>query len=372
MSSRDTSPSARLRPGRPPGATPRYRTIAEDLGRRLAAKEWPAGQRIPSFHQLARDYGVGIKTIQLALKVIESEGRVCIRPDRPTVAAIGLPLITLMKTALGVVINHGIARTCEPGGDQELWHGIARHADRIGLTLVVLSDDRIWKKEFPAGLRELPLAGLLLCGPFSEMVLRQYEKMSVPKILLDQPGADCKFHSVAVANYEGAFDTTLQLIERGHRRLAFIRSLVGSLNDVDPDSKERQVGFVAACKKARLKDDDTRVFSAGFNKTSPAIKELVRTVPAFTAILCANADHAVKAEREAESIGVIVPRDLSIASFRAASATGRDWSGPQINFEEFGRIGIDLLVNKPRQIKRVRVETTWHEGETIARVTPQF
>ena len=346
---------------------PRYKTIADDLNRRLAEKEWDFGQRLPSFRQLARDYHVGMKTIQLALKVLADEGRVAIRPDRPTVATIGHSLTSLMNTALGVVMNRGIAHACSPGYDQELWNGIAASSHRIGLTLVLLSDDRLWKREFPAGLKALPLAGLLLCAPFSNLVLKHYEQWRIPKVLLDQPDTAFQMHSIAVANYEAAYDATQRLIDRGHRRIAFVRSLVGSLNDVDPDSKERQMGFAAACKKARLKDENARVISAGFNPTSSAIKDLIRTEPAFTAILCANEDHAIKAAREAAHIGLEIPRDLSLATFRAASPSHPDWSGPQIKFEEFGRLGIDLLIRNPKRIERLRVATAWHEGSTVGR-----
>jgi DNA-binding LacI/PurR family transcriptional regulator len=353
------------RKGRPPRGNCRYRTIAADIVRRLDSGEWPVGKPMPSFRLLAQSYGVGTKTIQLALNVLRHDGRVSIEAKRPMLASLGRPLSTLLTKSLGIVMNSGIASTCNPGNVHSLWRGIALNAHRIGLTLVMLSDDRLWKKEFPAGLRDLPLSGILLTGPFPDYLLRQYASLEVPIVLLDQPGDGYALHSVSVGNYEAAYDATMRLIQLGHERIAFARSIVGSLKNIDPDSKEREEGFRAACRKSGV--DTGQVFSVGFHAVgSPAARAIVRFKPAFTAVLCATSAHAEQVSREARSAGLRVPRDLSIATFECRGRWTPDWSGPHIDFEEFGRLGIDLLIRKPKSPQHIRVKTTWNEGDSIA------
>jgi DNA-binding LacI/PurR family transcriptional regulator len=360
-------PTRGKRRGRPPGTNTRYREIAADIARRIGAKEWALGRRIPSIEQFSRGYAVGIKTIHLAMKVLAAEGRVSMRPNRPTLAAAGRPLLRVFENSLAVVMNHGIARVCQPGMNQSMWHGIAANADRIGLTILLLTDDRLWKKEFPSGLGDLPFRGFLITGPFPSLLLRQYETLSAPVVLLDQPGKDFKLHSVSVANFDSAYDATRRLIELGHRRLAFIRSVVTSLQDIDPDSRERQAGFLAACKRAGLKGEAARVVTAAHHPSSPTIRELVRSKPGVTAMLLATTGHVDHVERECTAAGLNIPRDLSVATFQSHEPLSRDWSGPRIPFEKFGPIGIDLLLRKPKRFEHIQVPTVWNAGETIGR-----
>lgn len=49
-------------------------SIAADLRRRIASGEWTNGDRLPSEHQLAAEYGVSRATIRTALQDLESRG----------------------------------------------------------------------------------------------------------------------------------------------------------------------------------------------------------------------------------------------------------------------------------------------------------
>lgn len=55
-------------------APPPYQVVANDLRRRLSDGEWPAGTKLPSRAQLARDYGVGANVLQKAQERLISEG----------------------------------------------------------------------------------------------------------------------------------------------------------------------------------------------------------------------------------------------------------------------------------------------------------
>ncbi|WP_103382812.1 GntR family transcriptional regulator [Pseudonocardia dioxanivorans] len=54
---------------------PRYRQIADDLRRRIAAGEWPIGSAIPSISALQQEYDVsGLNTVRSAQKLLQEEG----------------------------------------------------------------------------------------------------------------------------------------------------------------------------------------------------------------------------------------------------------------------------------------------------------
>lgn len=68
--------------------------VAADLRRRLNAREWVPGARLPSVRNLATHYGVDVRTVMAAAAVLEAERRVRVRPksgmevvdnDRPSI-----------------------------------------------------------------------------------------------------------------------------------------------------------------------------------------------------------------------------------------------------------------------------------------------
>lgn len=355
----------RPRRGRPPGHGARYRELAADLARRLDAGEWPSTQPMPSYRQFAHDYGVGVQAVRLALKALAAEGRVLIRPRRAPQAALGAPLEKVLDQAIGVVCAFALGQSLGATLQQDMLRGVVQAAERPGCPLLFLQHYTRWRHEVPAGLARLPMRGLILLGPFKEPLLRQYESIGLPVVLVDQPGDGFKLHAVTVDNYHGAFNATKRLIGMGHRRIAFIRTLVSSLKNLDPDSRERQAGFADACKAAGLPERDCRVYSSHISG-STAMQEIVRARPRFTAVFAVTSAHAVQTVLAAEAQGLRVPQDLSVIAFRPAICPPRNWSGPLIDFEAMGRRAAELLLRAPAAPVHERLPVAWNAGDSLA------
>jgi DNA-binding LacI/PurR family transcriptional regulator len=353
-------------PGRPPGAVPVYKTIAQSLAARFESGEFPVGRPVPSCRQLARTFSVGPKTIWLALKELKREGRIELEPGRAAVATRRVPLASVLEGAVAVVIKIDVASLAGIGFRPGMGHGILKSLSETRTTFIVLQHMRWWRHEAPQGLRDVPIKGILIPGPFPTALLKEYESIGVPTVLIDQPPGDAKVHSITVENYQSAFDATTRLLELGHRRIAFVRSVISNIKNIDPDSKERQEGFLAAFKKARIKDAHHQIFSATFGRNSAAIDELLSTTPPFTAVMSSGEAHATQIFDAAKSAGIHIPRDLSVVTFRDSQPHSPDWSGPMIDFEQMGRVATELLQSRPRSLQHVRFKTAWHEGTTIA------
>jgi DNA-binding LacI/PurR family transcriptional regulator len=351
------------RKGRPRGSGAIYEDIAAKIGAQLSAGNFPAGRRVPSFRQFAKEFGVSIKTIQRAVGILKTEGRLCVRPDRPTMAAIGAPLSSITEGAVALVLRGTIASTLG-GWGAEMVRGVFEGVDKSGRTLVVLQHSERWRQEFPAGLRNLPLKGVLVVGPVIPDLLQQYQTLGHPVVILDQPISGHKIHSVSVANFDAAFDATQRVIARRHRKIAFINYFLISIRNVDPDAKERQAGFVAACKDAGLHPSQYKVFMAGLDGRSPVISEVVSA--GFSAVVTANSFHARQIETVAAAARLKVPQDISVVAFRPSGSQDRDWSGPQSDFTEFGRLGVKIIERPPATFETLRVKTVWNEGNSLA------
>ncbi len=353
-----------LKRGRPRGKSTRYIAIAAEIGEKMAAGEWPVGHPLPSLRELARRHRVSFKTIHRAFALLKSRGQLHVRPHRVALAALGAPLEGVLRDAIAVVLPQSLTGSWQG----QFWNGIAHGAKKLGATLVVLQDDERWKTEFPAGLRDAPLRGVLLVGPFRPGLLRQYESLGLPVVLLDQPGEDYQFHSVSVANYDAAYDATARLIAMGHRRIAFIGYILPSLLTVEPDARQRQLGFAAACKAKGLKDGDYRSFLAGTSHATQAIQALHAANPPFTAVITSKPMHAEQVFAAAKARGQRIPRDLSLVTFHVKTSDPMqpDWSGPRLDLDQFGIQGVELLVRNPRTPQHVLLTPVWHDGKTTA------
>ena len=362
------NPKLKRRPrGRPPGSSSQYRTIAADLTSRLAAGEWPIGKPIPSYRQLALHYQTGIHTIQLALKDLAVDGHVIIQPGRPPVAALGASLSAVMSGTIAIVLPVGFYDVLETPYRLDLIRGVANIAQRDGFPLLMLQDTRRWRTEFPTGLRYLPLTGIILLGPLPNAVLQQYEKLECPVVLLDQPAQASKLHSVAVDNYNSAFDAASRLIARGHRRIAYIRTITYSVRDIDPDAKERHSGFLAACAKAELEKDEFKVYSMSFGNLKPSLQKVLTAKPRISAAIC----DSIAISEIAAHAGLVVPRDLSLATYMTKGTSGEN-SGPQIDFELMGRTALEVILRNPPAPEHIRIPTKWKEGKSIATLPARF
>ena len=356
------------RRGRPPGSIARYSVISEDIARRLAAGEWPVGTTLPSCRQFGRQYAVGAHVINRALRALESDGRVVISPRKLPVAALGARLESVVQHAVAVVLRDAVHTSFTGHASSDIRAGFERALASFGCPpILYLHHPTRWRSEFPIGLRDLPLRGIFLYGPFSAELLKRYEGLNVPVVLIDQPAELSALHTVTADNVNAAYDATKRLIALGHRRLAFVRSIVNSLRVIDPDARERQDGFERACREFGLPEDDYKIFTATFSPSSLATQSLVRALPRYTGVVLANESHAEQAAAAAEAIGLKIPRDLSLVVFRAARTERRNWSGPRIDFEAIGRAAVHLLTRKHANPQRIRIPCAWTDGDSLAR-----
>jgi DNA-binding transcriptional regulator YhcF (GntR family) len=349
------------RVGRPPKQDARYKAIAAELTQRIESGEWPAGKPLPSCRALARTYRVGVKTIWRALKILSSDGRARVTPRRKSVIVRRAPLSEVLDKAIALVTKTEVVDFVA----MPLGQGILKALSKPRTPFVYLHERRWWRDDAPDGLRELPLKGILLQSPLPAELLKKYETMGVPAVLMDEPGTTYALHTVSVDNHESAFDAVSRLIALGHKRIAFVRSLVESINDIDPDSRERQAGFVAACERAGFNSEQYAIFSVNFDWRSVSIRRLLDAKPRFTAVLCAADQHARQLHAVAARAGIRIPEDLSIATFREVQPYPVDWSGPMIDFEEMGRVAAELLQRNPKAIQNIRLATKWNAGATI-------
>jgi LacI family gluconate utilization system Gnt-I transcriptional repressor len=144
-------------------------------------------------------------------------------------------------------------------------------------------------------------------------LLRDAQASGVPVIEMWDQHADAEGFAQVGFDHEAAGRAVAQhLLERGHRRLAYVDSGVAE----DFRARERGDGFAAAARAAgasvlRLAAAPGDAFDAG----RAALHSLLGTAPAVTAAAFANDHFAAGALLEAQAGAVAVPQRLAVAGF---------------------------------------------------------
>jgi DNA-binding LacI/PurR family transcriptional regulator len=350
------------------GFTPRYKIVIAHMKKRLGTGEWNIREELPSSRVLALQYQLSRPMILRVLRELAREGLIWLsRRKLPRVAA-PVAIRPLMRDSIGVVLSSTASRVMRNPYTGRTLEGVFKAIDNSGNTLVILQHRTQWRTVFPAGLEKLQLSGVLLLGPFSPSILHRYENLNMPVVLMDQPGEKYQVHSVGVDNFQAAYDATSRLIELGHRRLAFVRYVVVALKDIDPDSRERQLGFLSACHDGGILPSMRKIFTS--YGTKHAVKGLFEKNFNYSGILTSSMEIALAVKKNAELINLKVPRDISIATFNHNQDTDPNWSGPRINFQEIGQRAVEILKRNPATFEHIRVPVFWNDGDTVGGARP--
>ncbi len=353
--------------GRPPGSGSAYRALAEKLTQRMFEGEWKADDNLPSMRQLATEYDVGLQVVRLALRTLHEEGKIRI-DARHRAKVLGVGFTATATTLLKVLIlGHNLNSHWGSPDNVEIQRGIERGVGMQTDPLLIAHHPKLLRSVIPSDLLELRLSGILLYGQFTPKVLKQYRNLSVPVVLVDQPGERWKISSVSVDNEQAAFDATTRLIQLGHRRIGFLRVVQLSLRDIDPDSKEREKGFRRAHQEAGLPPPKDAVFNS-FQHDPPGtgpVAVLLKAKPRFTAVLAVDGGRAKLVAENAKELGLSIPKDISVACFQSTISKMK-WSGPRINFETLGLAAVKALTHARKGDYNEKIPTEWFEGNSIA------
>jgi LacI family transcriptional regulator len=196
------------------------------------------------------------------------------------------------------------------------------------------------------------LAGVVLTPPLSDdrHVLSLLEARGLPCVriapLLDPDRAS----TVVMDEYDAARAITDLLLQKGHRRIGFMRGPRQHLV-----SLRRYNGYANALGGKGLRVDPELIVQGDFSRRSgrELAPTLFRAKP--TAIFASNDEMAVGIIEAANAAGIAMPGDISIAGFDdnavARSVRPRLTSVRQ-PLEEMGEVACQLLVDRVRHSSR--------------------
>ncbi len=310
----------------------------------------------PSIRDVAEHAGVSIGTVSNVL-------------NRPDVVSEGTRERVLAAiAALGFVRNES-ARQLRAGHSRtiglvvldianpfftDVARGVEDIANAEGLAVILCnSDDRAEKEAaYLDVLAEQRVRGVLIT-PTAELspALDTLRARGVPVVLLDRRATGPDQCSVAVDDVRGGWLAAQHLLERGHRRIAFVGGSSGL-----PQVRERHHGVRQAVLDTCGDDDALAVFSPQklTVATGREAAEQIIGMPAVsrpTAAICANDLLALGVLQEMVRHGVHVPDDFAIVGYDDidfAAAAAVPLSSVRKPRQELGRRAAQLLLDEAR------------------------
>ncbi len=208
----------------------------------------------------------------------------------------------------------------------ELLVGALRGALRNATQLVIDAWDEYDVDAERAAARALigTVAGVILPPPLGEsrVVLDELIGAGVPVVAIASGRFSDKISRVRIDDFGAAKEIAAHVIERGHRRIGFIKG-----NPNQTGSARRFEGFQAAMTEAGIALDNSLVQQGYFTYRSglEAAENLLARQQPPSAIIASNDDMAAATISVAHRRGLDVPRDLSVVGFDDSSAATTVW-----------------------------------------------
>lgn len=212
-----------------PSDTPIYAFIKRELRSQIDGGELPEGARVPSEFELARTYGVSRNPTRQALRDLELEGYLVRHPGRGSFVAsperrnrmvpqgqlnaiaLSLPLLESVQFRL---ITQGFIEGAAANGYHAVICLPRREAD------LLVSDIRYLRVGGIRGLALYPHEPDTAGGAWLESLQKEH----FPVVLVERRVAGLDTDVVAHDHEALACDVTRAMMERGHRRIAFVLS----------------------------------------------------------------------------------------------------------------------------------------------------
>jgi DNA-binding LacI/PurR family transcriptional regulator/DNA-binding transcriptional regulator YhcF (GntR family) len=353
---------------------PMYEKIFEEVKRRIATKQYEAGERIPSEKELADEYGVSRITSKKALEMLAAERLIVRKPGRGSFVAdpevdfadsaanpdrgAGQPVrsagkpelvtIGLIMTDFGNSYGTGLVYGMEDASRERDCYLVLRRSFGIPE-----NEEQSIQKLLQLGVSGLivfPAQGEYFNSEILKLVIRKF-----PLVLVDRHLKGIAATSISTDNVTAAKQATEYLFGLGHSHIAFVSPPPADTTAVE----ERIEGFIQAhaergivVNKELWASDLTSTLPDCFRKENidrdiDGLIDHLKSKSAITAVFATEYNLALLAKTAAERIGLRIPEDLSIVCFDSPATQwggGYTFTHMRQDEERMGRLAVERIL----------------------------
>jgi len=328
---------------------PQYKRLAAQMREHIRAGDLKPGDRLPSWAQMRRDYGVNIVTIERAQKELAAEGLLVTRQGSGTFVA--EPQSVPVRKGIIGLCGTGITYPAEASVYwTRLVHGVRSAAQSAGHHILLVDNHSTAGWEKVDGMVISEQAGIF-------PVYKVPDNLPCVSLILKIPGL-C---SVYCDDGAGIRQAVEHLIASGHRKIGYLHGLEG------PPADQRIAAYRGALKSGGISAPEKWMrmmrgvprlhhqfeYGQQFVETG---RDNMRdwlsdgwTELGCTALLAHNDDFALGIIEALQEAGLRVPEDVSVVGFDGTSVASRALpalSTLEVPLEEIGRKGVEILLQQ--------------------------
>lgn len=189
----------------------------------------------------------------------------------------------------------------------KIYDGVAEVINKSNYHLIITFSQNAKKM-----IRERQIdAAIIMCPQVEDSVIEHANRLGMPVFLLDRlENGDEHTYSHMLDSYTGASLATQELVDEGHKTIAYLSGIVGSFVD-----QERYRAFHSVIEAADSSIQE-KVYFGNFTEESgyQLVQSLQGQLP-FDAIFCANDEMAIGFIKGCNEFGIKVPDDVSVIGF---------------------------------------------------------
>ncbi|HAU37394.1 MAG TPA: hypothetical protein DCX07_06710 [Phycisphaerales bacterium] len=330
-----------------------YEALAARIRKSICQGAYQPGELIGSEYELAREESVSRMTVRRACTLLVHEGLVERRPGKGLYATggrgHGVPIATRMIQI--------VAGNLRWESSLQMSRGVQAIAKRERIQVQLydahgdMELDMAMLRQLPSGQAKGAVIVSLQTPPFCEAVYR-LKTTGFPFVLADQRLRDIEVPSITADNYAGGYAAGRALLEKGHKRIAFVGDLVAAtvqdrlagLRDAMADAglpMPRSLIADVLAGKDRLGD-----WSASVEECT---RDLLQRPSPPTAIFFSCDAVARSAYRTLGAMGLSIPQDVSVIGFDDDPLA--EWLPPPLTtvrqpFFAMGQAAMELLCKR--------------------------
>ena len=304
--------------------------IAAKIYGEIRSKVYSEKQKLPTLETLAGQYNTSVTTIRNAIAKLRADGVVyTIRGSGVYVSNTVKPVNKSDLDTIAVIIYFARRSSSQIG----LLNGITTYLNNKGYKVTLYNNtytgtgtrSRETEQVFLEQLYQNPPAGILYYPVILHETMDCLIKLQlagIPLVLLDKEASGLNIPSIESDNVNGGFLATMHLIEKGHRKIAFIAS--SGIYEASTE-RDRFAGYCKAMMQNNLELNTSHIFTesnhgillkSDKNKTN-RLTEIIGRLhkDGVTGIFCINDDLAIQVINIMKSKKMTVPEDFSIVGF---------------------------------------------------------
>lgn len=231
----------------------------------------------------------------------------------------------------------------------DLYKLLSNYLERIHCTCMfnILDFDNEKNQVLPRILEDKKVDGVILLGQLSKEFVQKIVGVNIPIVFLDFYYDKVDVDSVNTDNFFGTYEITNDLIEKGHKKIAF----VGNLN-LTSSIQDRFLGYYKSILEYKLSFKNSWIINDRTDDNVWIDISIPEDMP--TAFVCNCDKTAFILIEKLKSIGYRVPEDYSVVGFDDsihAMQSNPRISTVRVDLDEMARVAVKMISKKINDVK---------------------